>query len=75
MESLELIVGVTLILGTLLFSWIARPSATGVARQLVAHPLLEPYYPIVLMALLLASALLIALGFGVPLGPTDAASP
>jgi hypothetical protein len=75
MQSLEFIVGIAIILGTVLFSWVARPNATGAARRLAAHPLIEPYYPVILMALFLTSAILIALGLGFQIGQESAATP
>jgi hypothetical protein len=68
MQNLEVIIGIAIVVGTVVFAWAARPSATGAARRIAAHPLLEPYYPVILMMLLLTSAILIALGLGVEIG-------
>jgi hypothetical protein len=68
MGSVEVVIGVALILGALFFGWAARPSTTGIARKIQSHPTMEPYYPILIMSLIVAGVLVIMVGLGVRLG-------
>jgi hypothetical protein len=70
MESAEFIVGVAIVVGTLFLSWAGRPSGSGTVRRFIFHPLIEPYFPVIVMWLLAMSAILIALGLGVAIGPS-----
>ena len=64
MASAELILGVAVIIVAAWFLWAARPSATGPVRRLASLPLIEPYFIVFIMALILAAAILIALATG-----------
>jgi hypothetical protein len=70
--NLEVTIGITNIVGTVVFAWAARPSATGAARRIAAHPRLGPHCPVILMMLLLTGAILIALGSACKSGQVEA---
>ena len=69
MPSAEVLIGVVIILGALVLGWAARPRAAGFARRAMSKPSVEPYFPIIIAALLVLGAIFIALGLEVPLGP------
>jgi hypothetical protein len=69
MASMEVIIGVVVILGALVLGWAGRPSAAGFTRRAMSMPSVEPYFPIIVAGLLVTGAIFIALGLGLSLGP------
>ncbi len=68
MASIEVVIGVALILAALFFGWAARPGTAGIARRIQSQPTMEPYFPILIMGLIVAGVLIIMVGLGVRLG-------
>jgi len=69
MATTEVIIGVALILVALWLAWAMRPSSGGVVHRMMLLPSVEPYSPIIVMLMILAGAILIAIGFDVQIGP------
>jgi len=70
MQSAEFILGVAVIVGALSLFWFCRPSASSFIRNVAAHPLIEPYFPVIIMALVVVGAIVTALALGVDVGAT-----
>jgi hypothetical protein len=64
MTSIEFIVGVALIIAALWLGWAARASATGPIRRFAMMPVIEDYFVIFLLAVIVSGAVLIAAGAG-----------
>ena len=71
MATTEVIFGVVLILAALWLAWAMRPSSGSVVHRMMLLPRVEPYSPIIVMLMLLAGAILIAIGLDVQIGPPD----
>lgn len=71
MATTEVIIGVVLILAAIWLAWAMRPSSGGVVHRMMLLPTIEPYSPIIVLMLLLAGAILIAIGLGVEIGPPN----
>jgi hypothetical protein len=61
MAGLEVILGAAMIIAALVLGWAARPSATGPVRRFAMTPVVEEYFIIGLMVIILAGACLIIL--------------
>ena len=69
MATTEVTIGVVLILVALWLAWAMRPSSGGVVHKMMLLPSVEPYSPIIVMLMIVAGAILIAIGFDVQIGP------
>jgi amino acid transporter len=69
MHALMDVAGFVIVAIGLYMFWGARPSATGPIRRFAFSPYMEPIYPVIAMSVVLIGAVLIAAGFGLPVGP------
>ena len=61
MAGLEVILGGAMIIAALALGWAARPSATGLVRRFAMTRIVEEYFLVALMAMIIGGATLIAL--------------
>ena len=61
MAGLEVIFGAAMIIAALVLGWAARPSATGPIRRFAMSRVVEQYYIIALIVMIVAGIALIAL--------------